>query len=127
MTLAHPERRRMARLPLEVMMRILIPGTEAVAFGETRDVSARGLYFYTHVRQLEPGQELECVLVLPEKLTQAGGPTFVGCRGKVLRVNRDLPGERIGVAVEVSSYDFSWHGDLLFQQYTPPSAEGAKG
>ena len=127
MTVARPERRRMARLPLEVMMRIQIPGPDAVAFAETRDVSARGLYFYTHVEQLEPGQELECVLVLPEKLTQAGGPTFVGCRGKVLRVNRAEPGERIGVAVEVSSYDFSWHGDLLFQQNAPPSAEGASG
>lgn len=120
MTVPRPERRRMARLPMEVMMRIQVPGTDAVAFAETRDVSARGLYFYTHVQQLEPGQELDCVLVLPQKLTQAGGPTFVGCRGKILRVNKDLPENRVGVAIEVSSYDFSWHGDILFQQNTPP-------
>jgi hypothetical protein len=116
----------MARLPMEVLMRIQVPGTEAVAFAETRNVSARGLYFYTHAQQLEPGQELDCVLILPQKLTQAGGPTFVGCRGKVLRVNKDLPGNRVGVAVEVSSYDFSWHGDLLFQQSGSPPETAEK-
>lgn len=126
MTVARPERRRMARLPMEVMMRIQVPGTEAVVFAETRDVSARGLYFFTHVQNLEAGQELDCVLVLPPELTQAGGPTFVGCRGKVLRVNKGLPDSRVGVAVEVSSYDFSWHGDLLFQQNAPPPESAEK-
>lgn len=115
MTLVRPERRAMARLPLEVLVRIQIPASQVIAFAETRNVSAGGLYFCTHAEHLEPGQEVECVLVLPEKLTQAGRPTFVGCRGRILRVNRSQPECCVGVAVEVSSYDFSWEGDLLLQ------------
>ncbi len=110
---SHPERRKLARLPLEVLLRIHFPGKDEVAFAETRDVSARGIYFYTHVEELEAGQELQCVMVLPEKLTLAAGPTLVGCRGKILRVNKDVSEHRVGVAMEVSGYDFSWHEDLV--------------
>lgn len=107
------ERRKLARLPLEVLLRIHLPGSEDIAFAETRDVSARGIFFYTHCERLEPGQELQCVMVLPEKLTAVPGPSLIGCRGRVLRVSRQLPQQRIGVAMEVSSYDFSWHEDLI--------------
>ena len=110
---SYPERRKLARLPLEVLLRIHLPGSEEVAFAETRDVSARGIYFYTHLEELQPGEELQCVMVLPEKLTLAAGPTLVGCRGKILRVNRELSDNRVGVAMEVSSYDFSWHEDMV--------------
>lgn len=108
---AHPERRKLARLPLEVFVRIQVCGATAVDFAETHNVSARGLYFKTKA-QLEPGQELECVLVLPEKLTQAPTPMLVGCRGKVLRVNPGLPGDNTGVAMEIHTYDFSWQGSI---------------
>jgi PilZ domain len=108
---AHPERRKLARLPLEVFVRIQVCGANAVDFAETRNVSARGLYFHTKA-QLEPGQELECVLVLPEKLTQSPSPMLVGCRGKVLRVNPQLSGEKSGVAIEIHTYDFSWQGSI---------------
>ncbi len=111
MSWANPERRKLARLPLEVFVRIQVCGTSAVEFAETRNVSARGLYFHTKAR-LEPGQELDCVLVLPEKLTQSPTPMLVGCRGKVLRVDPDLPGAKQGVAIEIHSYDFSWQGSL---------------
>lgn len=80
-------------------------------FAQTRDVSARGIYLLTQAR-LAAGQQLECVMVLPEKLTQAPSPVLVGCRGKVLRVNSDLPGDKSGVAIEIDSYDFSWQGTL---------------
>lgn len=108
---AQPERRKLARLPLEVFVRIQVCGNSAVDFAETRNVSARGLYFHTKA-QLELGQELECVLVLPEKLTQSPTPMLVGCRGKVLRVNSDLPGPKTGVAIEIHTYDFSGQGSL---------------
>jgi PilZ domain len=111
MSWAQPERRKLARLPLEVFVRIQVCGANAVDFAETRNVSARGLYFHTSAH-LEPGQELECVLVLPEKLTQSPAPMLVGCRGKVLRVNPDLPGQKNGVALEIHTYDFSWQGSL---------------
>jgi len=106
------ERRKLTRLRLEVLLRILLPGAAQAAHAETRNLSARGIFFHTRAH-VEPGQSLECVLILPEKLTLASAPILVGCKGSVVRVNRNLPDETIGVAVEISSYDFSWNGELL--------------
>lgn len=100
------ERRKLARLPLEVFVRIRIGGVDG-DLAETRDVSARGIYLHTHTR-LVPGQELECVLVLPEELTHAPAPMFVECCGKVVRVTERRPGQKLGAALEVYSYDFAW-------------------
>jgi PilZ domain len=111
MRVSHPERRKLTRLPLEVFLRLRILGADTVEFAETRDVSARGLYFHTRA-QITSGQELECVLVLPSELTLAPEPLFVGCRGKVLRTNERLPGQKLGVAMEIHSYDFSLPGTL---------------
>lgn len=74
---------------------------------ETRNISARGIYLYTRA-PLVAGQDLEGVLVLPRDLTHAPGPMYVGCRGKVVRVHERLPGQKLGAALEVSGYDFSW-------------------
>jgi PilZ domain len=107
----HPERRKLARLPLEVLVRIQVNEAAGVDFAETCNVSARGLYLYTR-SQLVSGQELECVLVLPQRLTHAPAPVLIGCCGRVLRLNQELPGDKLGVAVEIHSYDFSWHGEI---------------
>ena len=107
MQLTHPERRELARLPLEILLWVRASGAERLEFAMTRDVSARGIYFHTHA-QLQLGQELECVLVLPEKLTQASTPLLVACQAKVLRLNKASLDKPIGVAAEVYGYDFSW-------------------
>jgi hypothetical protein len=101
------ERRKMPRLPMEVLVRIKLPGTSSEIFGETRNVSAGGIYFLTSSDRFETGQELECLLILPEKLTMAPAPIPVTVHGKVLRIRRALSDERCGVALEVSGYDFS--------------------
>jgi hypothetical protein len=108
----HPERRKLARLPLEVLIRLQVIGAAAVDFAETCNVSARGLFLRTR-SQLLPGQELECVLVLPQRLTHTPAPVLIGCRGKVLRLNQNLCGDTLGVAIEVLSYDFSWQGEIV--------------
>lgn len=105
--MTHPERRKLARLPLEVLVRFQSPGTREADFAETRNVSARGMYFQTQAA-IRAGQELECTLILPEKLTHAPGQMLVSCRGKVLRVTQTQPGKKVGVALEISGYDFSW-------------------
>jgi hypothetical protein len=109
--LARSERRQLARLPLELLAHIKVEGTKKVAFALTRNVSARGIYFYTRTL-LHIGQELECTLLLPEKLTSAASASFVACQARVLRLNADLRGQGIGVAVEVHSLDFSRPGHL---------------
>ena len=97
----------MPRLPLEVLVRVKLPQAAAEIFGESRNVSAGGIFFVTSSDLVETGQELECVLVLPEKLTRAPAPIPVTVRGRVLRIHRQPQEERVGVALEVYSYDFS--------------------
>lgn len=104
--MSQPERRKLARLPLEVFARLRFR-IAAVDFAETRNVSARGIYLHTRA-VLKAGQELECILVLPPELTLAPRPMFVGCHGKVMRVHQRLPGQKSGVALEISGFDFSW-------------------
>lgn len=111
MELTHPERRQLARFPLKVFVRLKIPESGRVFYAVTRNVSARGLYFITQT-PLRIGEELECVLILPPKITSAAARVLIGCRARVLRIDRELPGPAIGVAVEVDSYDFSWQGDV---------------
>jgi hypothetical protein len=101
------ERRKMARLALEVLVKVQIAGSDDQFFAETRNVSAQGIYVCTHSTDLKIGQELDCVLVLPEKLTQATRPSLVNCHGRIVRIQRDLPENCIGVAMEISSFDFS--------------------
>lgn len=115
MPVTQPERRKMPRLHLEVLVRVRIPQAAAEIFGESRNVSAGGIFFVTSSDLMEAGQELECVLVLPEKLTMATAPIPVTVRGRVLRIHRQPQEERVGVALEVYSYDFSekaanWRG-----------------
>lgn len=102
------ERRKMHRLRLEVLVRVKLPLSSSVIFGETRNVSAGGIYFVTRGDRLQEGQELDCVLILPEKLTMARAPILVAIHGKVMRINREA--ERTGVALEIYAYDFSGNG-----------------
>lgn len=99
----------MHRLRLEVLVRVKLPLSSSVVFGETRNVSAGGIYFVTRGDRLQEGQELECVLILPEKMTMARAPILVAIHGKVMRINREA--ERTGVALEIYGYDFSRNGD----------------
>lgn len=106
MQLTHPERRALARFPLKVFVRIQARESEQVHYAETRNVSACGIYLQT-LAQLQIGEHLDCVLILPQHLTLTASPRLVGCRARVLRVDR-LPSGTTGAAVEVNSYDFSW-------------------
>jgi hypothetical protein len=87
------------------------PGSEEVHYAETRNVSASGMYFSTGCGELFPGQELECVMVLPEEITHLSMPVLIGCRGKVLRIEEDVLGPFVGVAMEISTYDFSFESE----------------
>jgi hypothetical protein len=107
----YPERRKLSRLPLEVTLRVKVAESSVTYFGKTSNVSAQGIFFWTDA-WLEPGQEIECVLELPENLTLATEPFMVGCKGTVLRVDQERPEGMVGVAVEVNSYDFSGKSSL---------------
>jgi len=101
------ERRKLSRLLLEVPLQISLRDGREIVFGQTSNVSAQGIFFRTMAGNFNLDEEMECVLVLPESLTLTAQPIFIGCRGKVVRVQEERPGAVVGVALEVSSYDFS--------------------
>lgn len=102
----YENQRKLSRLLLEVPMQIALVDEGEIVSGQTSNVSAQGIFFRTTASCFNLDQEVECVLVLPETLTLTTQPIFVGCRGRVVRVQQDKP-DTVGVAIEVSSYDFS--------------------
>ena len=69
--------------------------------GVTRDFSALGVFFETD-QSFFPADPLEFFLNLEH--SDLGPQTRVRCRGEVVRV--EPMGERMGVAVAISSYGF---------------------
>jgi hypothetical protein len=94
------ERRSASRIANTVPARVrTAQGTEHSA--ETRDVSASGIFLYTQSR-MEPGSEVELVLILPPELT-SGERCWVCCQATVVRVEET--GNRFGVAAQIRRMD----------------------
>jgi len=70
--------------------------------GETRDVSFRGLYFWTQ-EQLEAGIPIEFVLTLPKEITTTRDVN-IRCFGRVIRVETGQ--QTRGVAARIERYEF---------------------
>ena len=68
----------------------------------TRDISFRGLYFFSDLLY-EPGNQIEFVLTLPREVTQAGD-VYIRCFGQVLRV--ETQDSKNGVAARIDRYEF---------------------
>ena len=105
MVLTTPERRSLARFPLELSVKIQISGTDAVIFAETKNISAGGIYICT-ASQIELGTYLHLILTLPPELTQNAVPIDIACSARVLRIDDRLPDGKTGIAAEIHSYDF---------------------
>ncbi len=98
------ERRAARRFTLMLPVRLRYPDGAGVIEkdGETRDVSYRGLYFFTQADPLA-GSAIEFVLTLPQQITLAGD-VHIRCYGRVLRVE---PQEgRCGVAARIDRHEF---------------------
>ena len=65
-------------------------------------MSAAGAFFYCEIDP-EVGAEIELVLNLPAELVTDSAQVL--CRGRVVRVERDDEGSRVGVAVEFESME----------------------
>ncbi|HLJ25179.1 MAG TPA: PilZ domain-containing protein [Candidatus Angelobacter sp.] len=98
-----PEKRSSRRffLDLPVAVKFLDDGTYEVT-GHTRDVSARGVFFYMSSEIVE-GTSVEFVMTLPAEITLTD-PIRVHCSGKVVRV--DKADDEQGVAVAIEKYHF---------------------
>jgi len=98
------ERRAARRFTMMLPIRLRYP--DGAGFieknGETRDVSYRGLYFFTQAEPLA-GSSIEFVLTLPQQITLAGD-VHIRCYGRVLRV--EPRGGRCGIAARIDRHQF---------------------
>src|SRR5262249_60336825 len=67
---------------------------------ESKDVSARGIYFMLH-KEIERGSAVEIVMTLPHDITMVG-PVRVSCLGRI----QPQPDRRVGVVATLERYEF---------------------
>lgn len=103
--MADPTERRASRrftmaLPLTLRLHKSSGHTEKPA--QTRDVSFRGLYFWTD-EELEAGGSIEFVLTLPKEMTMTRD-VKIHCFGRVIRVDEQQQTRGVGACIE--RYEF---------------------
>ncbi|HMK29566.1 MAG TPA: PilZ domain-containing protein [Terriglobales bacterium] len=100
------EQRRTKRISANVPVSVkkLDDGAQELT-GQTRDVSMsmRGVFMYLSNRVAE-GSELELVFPMPRGVSPAED-TWVRCKARVLRVEKEENGNRFGVAAVIETYE----------------------
>src|ERR1700719_2765652 len=98
------ERRTSRRftMALPLTLRSHDPSGPAETQAETRDVSFRGLYFWTK-EELQAGLPIEFVLTLPKEITMTRDVN-IHCFGRVTRVEPQP--QTHGVAARIERYEF---------------------
>ena len=89
-------RRFTLKLPLTVNV------SDSALASQTKDVSARGVFFYLN-SDVREGSPIEFTLTLPPEITLTES-IRVRCLGKVVRV--DGEGEQMGIAAAIEQYEF---------------------
>jgi hypothetical protein len=100
-----PTERRASRrftMALPLILRLYNSSGPVEKRGETRDVSFRGLYFWTE-EDLETGIPIEFVLTLPQEITMTRDVN-IHCFGRVIRV--ETRRQTRGVAARIERYEF---------------------
>jgi PilZ domain len=99
------ERRSRQRFEFQLPVSIRVSGSDREESGFTQDLSARGTFLYTDC-SAEIGSSVELTLMMPSEITLAESMR-IRCQGKILRVmQRDAVKNRIGMAVELLSYEY---------------------
>jgi len=104
---AEQEQRNTRRFALQLPVSVKYVEGAKEQIAQTRDVSARGVFFYMD-SNVKVGSDLEFTLTLPSEITLTDS-IRVRCKGKVVRVE-DKGTERIGVAAAIDQYDFISEG-----------------
>ncbi|MCI0354478.1 MAG: PilZ domain-containing protein [Acidobacteria bacterium] len=105
---AEQEQRNTRRFALQLPVSVkYVDGATREQAAQTRDVSARGVFFYMD-SNLKVGSDLEFTLTLPSEITLTES-IRVRCKGKVVRVE-EKGTQRIGVAAAIDQYDFISEG-----------------
>jgi hypothetical protein len=95
------ERREARRFTMTLPLQVL-SGKQSEVRTETRDVSYRGLYFFSE-KPFRAGSPIEFVITLPEDVT--GGDVKIRCQGEIVRIDPGANG-RVGVAAKIAHYEF---------------------
>ncbi|MDP9268466.1 MAG: PilZ domain-containing protein [Acidobacteriota bacterium] len=106
-TKAQTDKRATRRFPLSLPVAMKVQSKErGEMVSETRDVSARGVFFYMESAPAE-GSEVEFTLTLPPEITLTEA-LRIHCSGRVVRVDKDKgEGTRFGIAAAIDKYDLS--------------------
>ncbi len=97
------EKRAKQRFPVELPIVVAGASTGGEIQGVTRDVSAKGVFFYA--KQWPSGvSEIAFKMIFPREITGTES-TRVTCKGTVVRVEESRQ-DRTGVAATIDSYDF---------------------
>jgi hypothetical protein len=103
--LAETEKRTMRRFDMRLPATIRIPDMRGPEFlTETRNVSARGVFFYMD-RHLECGTQIEVTMTFPPHITLTES-LRVRFTAQVIRTEAAEPSGRIGVAAVIRHYEF---------------------
>ena len=97
------DRRAMRRFSMNLPALVRVPGIPSPFETETKDVSARGIFFYID-RWMKEGPQLEVTMDFPSQAT-CGDPVRVRFIARVVRVEPQ-DGMRTGVAAAIDQYEF---------------------
>jgi hypothetical protein len=98
------ERRVQQRFSLQFPICIEGSPTSAESRSVSRDVSARGVFFYTDARWLQPSARISFSMILPAEITGTKAARVM-CKGTVVRLEPSA-NNGTGVAATIDSYDF---------------------
>jgi hypothetical protein len=100
-----PDKRAIRRFALELPVTVTAASGEQIqATAKTKDVSSQGICFYCDAA-MEFDSAIEFTLTLPAEVTMTE-PISVHCRGKVVRVQSEVPEGRFAIAAAIDSYEF---------------------
>jgi hypothetical protein len=97
------EKRTTRRFPLALPVAVRLKTKDEI-LSETKNVSARGVFFYMESAPDE-GSEVEFTLTLPPEITLTEA-LRIHCCGRVVRIDRGA-GDRVGIAAAIDKYDLS--------------------
>jgi len=99
------DQRTTRRFSLKLPLTVKAPNgeTSEVVPTQTKDVSARGVFFYMD-QDVHEGSKLEFTLTLPPEITLTEN-IQVRCIGKVVRVDQGEGGS-VGIAAAIEQYEF---------------------
>lgn len=97
------DQRSTRRFALQLPLTVKLDSIDKDA--KTKDVSARGVFFYMDSAP-EQGSPIEFTLTLPPEITLTES-IKVKCNGKVVRVDHPVNGSgQVGIAAAIDQYDF---------------------